>query len=157
VRKTGPIRYYTREITEIVRNLNLVDIGPLIDISMTELEKTVEETDEMRNAEARAKRLGTSRKFLDYSIVRAVSFALKLSMEVLQAWVTAHLHCEAKLSKDFLEILSFLLFEIVAELLHVAFSIQQERGQAWEPITINPRAVNQDTCMSASHFQVRIT
>ena len=156
VKKSGPIRYYTKEITEIVRNFNLVDIGPLIDISLDDTEKPVHEIDDMRLAETRALHLTSSRRFLKYSQVRAVSFAHKIPMELLQNWVMNQFQCESKISRDFMEIFSFLIFEVVGELIHLAFCIQEERNYCGYKGTGDPRGVNPDTCMSAPYFQVSL-
>jgi hypothetical protein len=129
-----------------------VDIGSLIENSLKEGEGwSVAEAEDMKSAETRTLNLTSSTRFLKYAQVRALSFSQKLDMEHLRTWVQTHLNSEITFSLNFMEVFTFLVFELVSELVSIGFDLQGDPNPVKE---WDPRGINPDTCMAAPHFQV---
>lgn len=94
-------------------------------------------------------------KYFTYSKARSVSFARKVGN--LQEWVAANTRSEFKMGSNFMEVLSFLAYEIVSQMVDLAFIVRREHVPNTNPIyrLSDTRAMNPETCMSSPAFQVR--
>lgn len=93
-------------------------------------------------------------KYFTYSKARSVSFARKIGN--LQDWVSMNTRSDFKIGSNFMEVLSFLAYEIVSQMVDLAFMVRREHIPSTNPIyrISDSRAMNPETCMSAPAFQV---
>ncbi|ODN03936.1 Transcription initiation protein SPT3 [Orchesella cincta] len=94
-------------------------------------------------------------KYFTYSKARSVSFARKIGN--LQDWVAANTHSENKMTSSYMEVLSFLAYEIVSQMVDLSFIVRRERVPTTNYVArlSDSRVTNPETCMSAPAFQKR--
>lgn len=95
-------------------------------------------------------------KFFTYSKARSVSFARKIGN--LQDWVATNTRSESKMSCTFMEVMSFLSYEIVSQMVDMSFIVRREHFPSTNPIyrLTDTRVMNPETCMSSPAFQVAV-
>jgi len=93
-------------------------------------------------------------KFFAYSKARSISFARKVGN--LAEWVAANTYSENKMTPCFMDILAFLAYEIVSQMVDLAFVVRRDGISTSNEMNKlgDPRVANPETCMSGPAFQV---
>lgn len=146
-----PTKLYLEEIRSILERLD--EAGEFSRLLEFEYILEPSKTEKALRADKISQKINYP-KYFTYSKARSVSFARKIGN--LYDWITANTRSEYKMSSTFLEVLSFLAYEIVSQMVDLTFIVRREHVPSTNPMfrISDTRATNPETCMLAPAFQV---
>lgn len=144
------LHMYMKEIRTVVEDLD--SAGELIRVLENEDSEVL---GELKNQEDLSRRnlFAASQRF--YKFMTALGMSLSKKLTNMQKWCSQKLFSSVTFSPLFIEILSFLTYEIVAHIVELTIIISWERERFCRSIrSIGFPGINPDTCMSEASYQV---